>query len=239
MTLDINFMYICLFYFHLSFVYYAPFVKLLSMMFNRYIIANIPINVNTLVTCFTIRFIIRYILYIMSNYEVLVFTFLLTILSCRYTLTISIYQHIINNDYYYLDKEVTMTNLKYSRQREAIKEYLASTTCHPTADTVYMNIKKLYPNISLGTVYRNLSLLAEHGEIIKISCGDGSDRFDANIGQHYHLICSQCGEIIDLQMDSIEHINAIANASFPGKINGHTVYFYGTCENCLKAENYP
>lgn len=131
-----------------------------------------------------------------------------------------------------------MTNLKYSRQREAIKEYLTHTTCHPTADTVYMNIKKLYPNISLGTVYRNLNLLAEHGEIVKISCGDGSDRFDANIDQHYHLICSHCGEVIDLKMDSIEHINTIANASFSGKINGHTVYFYGTCENCLKTENY-
>lgn len=129
-----------------------------------------------------------------------------------------------------------MTNLKYSRQREAIKEYLANTTCHPTADTVYMNIKKIYPNISLGTVYRNLNLLAEHGEIIKISCGDGSDRFDGNKRQHYHFICNECGEITDLEMDSIEHINTIANASFPGKIETHSVYFYGTCENCLKSE---
>ncbi len=128
-----------------------------------------------------------------------------------------------------------MATLKYSRQREAIKEYLASTTCHPTADTVYMNIKKLYPNISLGTVYRNLNLLAEHDEIMKISCGDGSDRFDGNSQPHYHFICTRCGEVLDLEMDSIDHINTIANASFPGKVNGHTVYFYGLCENCLTA----
>ncbi|WP_455714140.1 Fur family transcriptional regulator [Anaerosporobacter sp.] len=129
-----------------------------------------------------------------------------------------------------------MANLKYSRQREAIKEYLANTTCHPTADMVYMNIKKTYPNISLGTVYRNLNLLAEHGEIIKVSCGDGSDRFDGNKQHHYHFICDECGDIIDLNIDSIEHINTIANASFPGKINSHSVYFYGTCENCMKSE---
>ena len=57
-----------------------------------------------------------------------------------------------------------MANLKYSRQREAIKDYLSSVTTHPTADTVYMHIKEEFPNISLGTVYRNLNLLADIGE---------------------------------------------------------------------------
>ena len=66
-----------------------------------------------------------------------------------------------------------MAALKYSRQRESIKEYLRHTTEHPTADTVYGNIRKLYPNISLGTVYRNLSLLVDLGEIRKLS---GVDR---------------------------------------------------------------
>ena len=62
-----------------------------------------------------------------------------------------------------------MAALKYSRQREAIKHYLASTKEHPTADTVYMHVKKEFPNISLGTVYRNLNLLTDIGEAIKIS----------------------------------------------------------------------
>ena len=62
-----------------------------------------------------------------------------------------------------------MANLKYSRQREAIKDYLSSVTTHPTADTVYMHIKEEFPNISLGTVYRNLNLLADIGEAIKIT----------------------------------------------------------------------
>ena len=66
-----------------------------------------------------------------------------------------------------------MANLKYSRQREAIKDYLSSVTTHPTADTVYMHIKEEFPNISLGTVYRNLNLLADIGEAIKITTPDG------------------------------------------------------------------
>ncbi len=63
--------------------------------------------------------------------------------------------------------------IKYSRQRESIVNFLASRTDHPTAETIYQNIKKEFPNISLGTVYRNLSLLEEIGEIIKISTGVG------------------------------------------------------------------
>ena len=61
-----------------------------------------------------------------------------------------------------------MATLKYSRQRESIKEFLTGRTDHPTADFVYENMKQIYPNISLGTVYRNLSLLADLGEIQKL-----------------------------------------------------------------------
>lgn len=126
-----------------------------------------------------------------------------------------------------------MANLKFSRQRESIKEFLAHTTEHPTADTVYMHMRDIYPNISLGTVYRNLSLLSNTGEVLKISCGDGSDRFDGNIHPHNHFICKQCNHVYDLEMDSIEHITTIANEKFTGEIEGHITYFYGTCGDCL------
>ena len=74
-----------------------------------------------------------------------------------------------------------MASLKYSRQRESIKEFLMTRTDHPTADTVYHQLRKIYPNISLGTVYRNLALLADIGEIQKICTGDGADRFDGQV----------------------------------------------------------
>ena len=79
--------------------------------------------------------------------------------------------------------------LKRSKQRESIKKFLISRYDHPTAETVYMNIKEEFPNISLGTVYRNLSLLADIGEIQKLSTGIGPDRFDGNPKPHYHFIC--------------------------------------------------
>ena len=69
-----------------------------------------------------------------------------------------------------------MATLKYSRQRESIKEFLTGRTDHPTADFVYENMKQIYPNISLGTVYRNLSLLADLGDIQKLSSFGGADR---------------------------------------------------------------
>ena len=74
-----------------------------------------------------------------------------------------------------------MATLKYSRQRESIKEFLMTRKDHPTADVVYENMKKIYPNISLGTVYRNLSLLSEIGEIQKLSNFGGADHFDGHV----------------------------------------------------------
>lgn len=122
--------------------------------------------------------------------------------------------------------------LKYSRQREAIKDFLMTRTDHPTADVVYMNVRQEFPNISLGTVYRNLTLLSDLGDILKLNMGDGADHFDANIKPHYHFICTECGSVIDLDMKSIEQINDIAGADFNGKIDGHITYFYGKCGNC-------
>ena len=93
-----------------------------------------------------------------------------------------------------------MPAIKYSRQRESIKRYLASTREHPTADTVYTEVKKDFPNISLGTVYRNLNLLTELGEAIKISTPDGGDRFDGITEPHCHFFCKECGSVLDIDM---------------------------------------
>jgi len=107
---------------------------------------------------------------------------------------------------------------------------------HPTADMVYMSIRAVYPNISLGTVYRNLNLLAQKGEIIKINCQDGSERYDGNVRPHYHFLCNKCRRVHDLEMESIDHINKIAGADFKGRIEGHVTFFYGKCPECLEKE---
>ncbi len=126
--------------------------------------------------------------------------------------------------------------LKYSRQRQVIKDFLMTRKDHPTADVVYMNVRREYPNISLGTVYRNLSLLADLGEIRRLQVGDGVDHFDADTSGHYHVVCTECGSVTDLMTDStvMEHLVDTANASFEGVVHGHVTYFYGVCGDCHK-----
>jgi Fur family peroxide stress response transcriptional regulator len=113
-----------------------------------------------------------------------------------------------------------------------IKAFLMTRKDHPTADVVYNNLRIQNPNISLGTVYRNLTLLADLGEIQRLRVGDGVDHFDADTSLHYHFVCTECGSVIDLKMESIENITEAASANFDGHIAGHMTYFYGTCASC-------
>ncbi|MFI3200905.1 MAG: transcriptional repressor [Eubacteriales bacterium] len=122
---------------------------------------------------------------------------------------------------------------KQSKQRLAILQYLKNTKEHPTADIVYSNLRSEFPNISLGTVYRNLSVLADSGEILRLCIGDGTDRFDYTSESHYHFICNECGRVIDLEMEDISSINHVANANFLGEVTGHSTYFHGICPMCL------
>lgn len=126
--------------------------------------------------------------------------------------------------------------IKYSRQREAIVKFLEGRKDHPTAEYIYRNIREEYPNISLGTVYRNLALLEKLGKVSKISCDDGNDHFDPNPEPHYHFICRECGGVSDVDMDNIDFINTLAEKNFGGRIHGHKVYFYGVCAHCVKDE---
>ena len=103
---------------------------------------------------------------------------------------------------------------------------------HPTADMVYTDIRKEYPNISLGTVYRNLALLSELGEIKRLVTGDGPDRFDADTSPHNHFICRKCHAVLDMDMEDISEIKERAEQNFHGVIESYSVNFYGICEHC-------
>ena len=104
------------------------------------------------------------------------------------------------------------------------------------ASLKYSQLSKIYPNISLGTVYRNLALLADIGEIQKICTGDGADRFDGQIRPHYHVICTRCHQVMDLDLDYMKEPEALASEHFEGKILGHVTNFYGICPDCLKKD---
>ena len=129
-----------------------------------------------------------------------------------------------------------MAALKYSRQRESIKNYLMTTREHPTADEVYMEVKQEFPNISLGTVYRNLNLLTDIGDAVKISSPNGGDRFDGRLEPHNHFLCTKCGRLLDLDLDmhSIDEVNRLAAENFDGIITSSSTLFYGECSDCIK-----
>ena len=131
-----------------------------------------------------------------------------------------------------------MATLKYSRQRESIREFVKDSKEHPTADDVYAAIRKQYPNISLGTVYRNLSLLVELDEIVKVPTEDGPDRFDGNARPHSHFICTECHNIFDIEDNHLWQITEWVTKNFEGEIRRHRTTFYGTCKRCLESESY-
>ena len=125
---------------------------------------------------------------------------------------------------------------KYSRQREVIKRFLSTRKDHPSADTVYTHVREELPNISLGTVYRNLMLLSDDGEILKLDVGDGIWHFDPDISDHYHFVCDECGVVEDIPFRDFSSINEAVSDTFAGKITGHKIYFQGICQNCIANE---
>ena len=127
-----------------------------------------------------------------------------------------------------------MAARKHSRQRDLVKKFLMTRKDHPTADVIYRNVRCSNPSISLGTVYRNLTLMAREGEINRINMGDGADRFDADTSPHFHLLCERCGAVVDLEGEDIGSLLEEAAARCAGQVTGYVAYFYGVCPDCLK-----
>lgn len=108
-----------------------------------------------------------------------------------------------------------------------------STKEHPTAEVVYQHVKEEFPKISLGTVYRNLTLLVELGEARRISTGDGTDHFDGDTSAHSHYYCKCCHRIIDLELTpSIDQILAASSAGL-GTVESANLLFTGVCKDCV------
>ena len=128
-----------------------------------------------------------------------------------------------------------MAATKFSRQREAIKNNLAHRHDHPTADMVFSDIRKFFPNISLGTVYRNLAFLSDQGEIQKLSTSDGLQHFDWDVSQHDHFVCRNCGCVTDMKLVDAFDIKEYGNRHFDGEIESCQITFYGLCRKCKEA----
>lgn len=131
-----------------------------------------------------------------------------------------------------MNKSFSKGNLRPSKQRDRILELLQSTGMHPTAQWVYEQLIKEFPNLSMGNVYRNINILVEQGLIKKIDFGSTFDRFDANISRHYHFVCETCGSITDLHIPYDPGLDNKVNSNTHFKAHKHKIQFYGTCEKC-------
>ena len=125
---------------------------------------------------------------------------------------------------------------RMTRQRKVILEELRKVDTHPSADEVYQMVRKRLPRISLATIYRNLEILSECGEIQKLELGGTLKRFDGNPADHYHLRCIQCDRLLDLPEDidvAVDHdLENVADF----KITGHKLELFGVCPACLQTQ---
>ena len=128
--------------------------------------------------------------------------------------------------------EVNEVKMRYSHQRERIYEYLMNTKEHPTAEKIYQDLREEMPNLSLGTVYRNLKVLQNLGKINTIPTVDGIERYDADCSNHVHFVCSTCGKIYDIMnVDYDKLINSLdlEEGFVPEKLELKLV---GKCHKC-------
>ncbi len=125
---------------------------------------------------------------------------------------------------------------KFSKKREAILQVIRSTKEHPSAEWIYEKLKPEYPDLSLGTVYRNLALFREEGEIISIANVNGQERYDAETGSHPHFICRNCGAVIDVNAADPEHLDAALEKDTGFLVESHDLIFHGRCTNCIEKQ---
>jgi Fe2+ or Zn2+ uptake regulation protein len=128
--------------------------------------------------------------------------------------------------------------MKYSRQRELILETLRSSSKHPTAEELYGDLKKVMPNLSLGTIYRNLNLLADLKQISRLEgAGSNSIRYDARNDEHCHLICTVCNKIQDVDLEYFSPVDTTLQDKLGFKVKEHGIVLKGICSDCVQENN--
>ena len=123
---------------------------------------------------------------------------------------------------------------KRFRKRDAILTYLRSTDQHPSAETIYAALKQEIPDLSLGTVYRNIALFKQQGLIISVGSVDGVERYDGNVDPHVHFVCTGCGTVTDLHgMQIPDELNTAAAKEANGIVDQCHLTFHGRCRTCV------
>lgn len=136
-------------------------------------------------------------------------------------------------------KEVLMeVTRKHSKKRDAILNCIRGTKTHPSAEWVYQQLKPEIPDLSLGTVYRNIAMFKADGTIQSIGTVAGLERYDGNTDPHTHFICTGCGKVIDL--DHVELPGATlaeAEGCAGGSIGSYQLQFFGSCSECMNKKH--
>jgi Fur family transcriptional regulator, peroxide stress response regulator len=127
-------------------------------------------------------------------------------------------------------------NLKITHQRLEIFRELAKAIDHPSAETLYKRLQEKLPTLSLDTVYRTLATFEDNGLISRVETVKSQARFEAEMSEHHHLICSKCGKITDFEWTSFRGVDLPDEISHWGSINKKNVILRGICNQCSSAE---
>lgn len=123
-------------------------------------------------------------------------------------------------------------NRRTTKQREAILKILSDTISHPTADQIYDEVRKEIPNISKGTVYRNLQVLREGGFISELNLNGTISRFEVKQESHYHFRCEKCGRVFDLDEPFDRELDEKISKQTDFRVSHHQTEFRGLCKDC-------
>jgi Fur family peroxide stress response transcriptional regulator len=122
--------------------------------------------------------------------------------------------------------------VRMTPQRYAIIRYLLDSYTHPTADDIFRALSPEYPSLSVATVYNNLKLFVDAGLVRELTYGDDSSRFDADLSDHYHAICTKCGTMVDFEHPPIRQVEEAAATATGFRVQGHRMEIYGLCPAC-------
>ena len=122
--------------------------------------------------------------------------------------------------------------IRVTPQRDAIIKYLIASEAHPTAEMIFAALSPEFPHMSVATVYNNLKLLADLHLIEEMNVGDPATHFDFALESHYHVICRNCGKIVDFSYDQLTDVEAVAAKKTGFLVDGHHLEVYGLCPDC-------
>ena len=123
----------------------------------------------------------------------------------------------------------------YSQKREAIYRAICSSACHPSAEWLLTTLKRDYPDLSLGTVYRNIARFKEQGAVVAVAVVNGQERIDTNVEPHMHFICRGCGAVLDIEGELADDASlAQIEQRYGLKVESQNLLLYGMCAECRK-----